>query len=1152
MNTPIHFSISAISVYGGFGGPGGPGGQYGGSGGVGNGPNVTIHYNTVPPDNRRPSDEENRKILDWLSPFNFFQRQNDIFEACQKGSGQWFLSLQDFKTWLSSPQKVLWCEGIQGAGKTALSSLVINYIQKTYTTASSTGLAWIYLDYKEDQVQTKTTLLSSICHQLWVGKPMPKLLQSLYAKHLPQKTRPTLDDILGLLQVTLLGYSRIFLVIDALDEFSNPERVVFLQELAKIVMRFPVHLLITVRPHIVLYTYFSQIQRVEIGAKEEDITLYVEDQLKILPNVMSMINARPNLPQEIKQGVIRDVNGMFLLVKLRMASLAAQTNIESLLKAITELPEDLSAAYVITIERINSQRKSYKELALKALMWVANAIRPLTVAELCQALAVEPGDRSLHFDKVSTIEIILAACAGLVTIDKELSVARLVHYTAQDWLASWFPNAHIEIAATCFQYLEFSEFSNLERLDNEKYPLAVYAQYCLEHTGRTNCEMELITRVEQFASKTYLWQHLWRTLNWYERIQFWANGPWPEDKEDMQTLVLAGAGNLLSITQHLLRERQFDTRFYKCALSLAAYRGHSEIVQSLLSFDIVCPEWGLCPAAQGQQTGIVQMLLDNAADINTVSGKHETPLCTAVWANSEAIVKMLIDAGADMNVVCDGHGTALYIAVCRDSEHIVKMLIDAGADMMVGGQYGTPLYTAVCRDSEHIVKMLIDAGADMMVGGQYGTPLYTAVCRDSEHIVKMLIDAGADMQVGGQYGTPLYTAVCRDSKRIVKMLIDAGADMNVVCDGHRTALYTAICRDSEPIVKMLLDAGADMNIVGGEYGTALQAATHERSERIMKMLLDAGADTNIIAGQYGTALQAAAYMESEAIARMLLDAGADVNIVAGQYGTALQAAAYSESEPFVKMLFEMAPDMSNAGHQWGIALQAVAGGKSEPIVKLLLDAGADINIVGGEYGTALQVAAHWMSEPIVQLLLNAGADSNIAGGKYGTALQAAVAWNKPESESMVKLLLEAGANPHIEGGKYGSALKAAKALGQQAIEQMLLAAGALATDHDVQLSSQIISSTNVCPVWCAGTLCKAYFPEGDNEYDEVQCLDCKWWSHIRCLPQGINWHDPAVEFICRRCNLYVFLLLCKYSSINRQAASKGRNRYFSLQRVCQS
>ncbi|KAK7012607.1 hypothetical protein R3P38DRAFT_3586804 [Favolaschia claudopus] len=75
-------------------------------------------------------------------------------------------------------------------------------------------------------------------------------------------------------------------------------------------------------------------------------------------------------------------------------------------------------------------------------------------------------------------------------------------------------------------------------------------------------------------------------------------------------------------------------------------------------------------------------------------------------------------------------------------------------------------------------------------------------------------------------------------------------------------------------------------------------------------------------------------------------------------------------------------------------------------------------------------------------------------------------------------------------------------------------------DVEVRSSSQITSSTTVCPVWCSGEGCEAYFVEGDDEYDEVQCLDCKWWSHIRCLPKGIDWHDPAVEFICRRCKFF--------------------------------
>ncbi|KAK6996897.1 Arp ankyrin repeat protein, partial [Favolaschia claudopus] len=977
------------SVHGGVGGPGGLGGQHGGSGGVGNGPHVAIHDSTVHLNNGEQSDDQKQKVLGWLSPFNFFQRQNDIFETCQEGTGQWFLSSRNFKTWLLSPQKVLWCEGIQGSGKTALLSLVIDYIQNTYITSSSTGFAWLYLDYKEDQVQTKANLFASICHQLWVGKPIPVLLQDLYTKHLARKTRPTLNDIVNVLQITLLEHSRMYLVIDALDEFSDPERAGFLSKLAKIIKQFPVHLLITVRPHSVSHNYFPHIQRIEIEAQQEDITRYVEDQLQILPNVISLMKLRPSLLQEIIQAVGRDVYGMFLLAKLRMASLAAQTNIASLLKAITELPRNLTTAYLITMDRINSQSETYKELAHRTLMWVSNAIRPLSVAELCQILAVEPGDTSLDLVKAPHIDIILAACAGLVTIDKEISIVRLVHYTAQDWLQSWFPDADNKIALTCFQYLEFFDISDLWSFDENKYPLVIYSQHCIEHTKRTgSCQMELLGQVEKFASKAYMWLKQWKGLGWYDTIPFWRAGPWPEAQKDFPTLVLAAAGNLQSMTWYLLTEMQFDTRHYKCALSLAAYKGHCEIVQLLLSLEIVNPQWGLYYATR---------------------------------ENQPRIVKMLLDAGADPNIVSGLYGTALHVAVCNGSEPIVKMLLDAGADPKnVGAMYETALFAAVKRDFEYIVKMLLDAGADAnIVRERYGTVLHVAVCNISEHTVKMLLDAGADVNiVNCHYGTALHTAAKNSSEPIVKMLLEAGANTNIVGGMYGTALQAAADDSSETIVKMLLDSGADPDIIGGMYHTALLAAVERNFEPIVKMLLDAGADPNIVEdSHYGSALQTAAKNSSEHIVKMLLDAGAHTNIVGGYFKTALHAAAYQSSEP---------------------------------IVNMLLDAGAETNIVGGVYDTALLVAVEMDSEPIVKILLNAGADVNIVGGRYGTALQAAIACirNEPSSELIVKLLLDAGADPNVKGSIYKSALQAAKTQGLQTIEQMLLKAGAISTDYD--------------------------------------------------------------------------------------------------------
>ncbi|KAJ7451365.1 hypothetical protein FB451DRAFT_1525745 [Mycena latifolia] len=39
----------------------------------------------------------------------------------------------------------------------------------------------------------------------------------------------------------------------------------------------------------------------------------------------------------------------------------------------------------------------------------------------------------------------------------------------------------------------------------------------------------------------------------------------------------------------------------------------------------------------------------------------------------------------------------------------------------------------------------------------------------------------------------------------------------------------------------------------------------------------------------------------------------------------------------------------------------------------------------------------------------------------------------------------------------------------------------------------------------------------DNDPYQVQCEKCRFWSHMRCLPEDIDWGDPEVTFICFRC-----------------------------------
>jgi hypothetical protein len=90
--------------------------------------------------------------------------------------------------------------------------------------------------------------------------------------------------------------------------------------------------------------------------------------------------------------------------------------------------------------------------------------KTLNHAELQHALAVEIGAPGLEESNLSGIEDIPSVCAGLVTVDEESDVIRLVHYTTQEYFErtwmSWFPNAHVDITKICVTYLSFEVFDS--------------------------------------------------------------------------------------------------------------------------------------------------------------------------------------------------------------------------------------------------------------------------------------------------------------------------------------------------------------------------------------------------------------------------------------------------------------------------------------------------------------------------------------------------------------------------------------------------------------------------------------------------------------------------------------------------------------------
>jgi hypothetical protein len=112
-------------------------------------------------------DEKTRKIIDWISPIKFWQKQKDTIDSRQAGTGNWILHTRQFQDWKAGSVKTLWCPGLPGAGKTVLSSVVIKDLQDTRQSQEMrVGLAFIYCNYKEQTIQRAPNLFASLLQQL--------------------------------------------------------------------------------------------------------------------------------------------------------------------------------------------------------------------------------------------------------------------------------------------------------------------------------------------------------------------------------------------------------------------------------------------------------------------------------------------------------------------------------------------------------------------------------------------------------------------------------------------------------------------------------------------------------------------------------------------------------------------------------------------------------------------------------------------------------------------------------------------------------------------------------------------------------------------------------------------------------------------------
>jgi hypothetical protein len=261
----------------------------------------------------RERHEEHQAILDWLTPIDYAAQQQDFISRRQVGTGQWLLDSKECQSWLNTDKQTLFCSGIPGAGKTILTSIVVDELTTQFSNDPTIGIAYIYCNFRRQEEQKIDDLLVSLLKQLAESQPsLLSCVKTLYDRHKDKRTRPSLDEIFTVLQTVAAAYSRVFIIIDALDEcqISSGCRQRFLSSLFNLQATCGVNLFATSRPISSIEKEFEGNSKLEIRASKEDVRSYLEGHMfRLLGFVVRSLD----LQEEIKTNIIKAIDGMYVV-----------------------------------------------------------------------------------------------------------------------------------------------------------------------------------------------------------------------------------------------------------------------------------------------------------------------------------------------------------------------------------------------------------------------------------------------------------------------------------------------------------------------------------------------------------------------------------------------------------------------------------------------------------------------------------------------------------------------------------------------------------------------------------------------------------------------------------------------------------------------
>ncbi|PTB65199.1 hypothetical protein BBK36DRAFT_1142195 [Trichoderma citrinoviride] len=402
------------------------------------------------------------RLENWLraldSP-NMRQRKEDMLKDQVKGTCDWILSHENFKTWKTTKdirERLLCVSGKSGCGKSFLAASVIDHLAAE---AQNNRIFYLFFSekgnkYRAPEDTLARSALSQILQELQGDQREVELASLL--DQMNKFSDPTTTDLwMTVLKAMESSHEPAFWVIDGLDECLDGQSPLgderklddaitrlmgYFTEL--LTRHAPSRVMVLGRPHAVNAMKEEKLPYLSIAIDDnmivDDLNRYIE--AKTRESSFLGQETQKRLLQNISKTFLEKSQGTFLWVQLVMSDIQTWASSDEVDSALCTLPNGLRARYNQMARRLENSKAYDIEVANQIFGFLTTAGRPLDVEELQYAQGMARWIEKKAKGKATLKECLiygpekkfLDLCGGFVHIQHGKVI--FVHLSAKEYL----------------------------------------------------------------------------------------------------------------------------------------------------------------------------------------------------------------------------------------------------------------------------------------------------------------------------------------------------------------------------------------------------------------------------------------------------------------------------------------------------------------------------------------------------------------------------------------------------------------------------------------------------------------------------------------------------------------------------------------------